>query len=187
MQVPLWRRRSGRVVAAMLAAFLPLTLGASGAGTEDVETSASVQTRVCIDADQRAIHFELRFGPGTSLRLFEDWFPWYSNRSIVLKVVRPDRFDGVLPEIRPVSDPDGAGVRVEGGTQLRGELRLDERFRTLAKVLRETDVVVFWAFRLRTTGGRSSDLAAGAFVLKRQGSVGNGQTDCVERLLHFKT
>lgn len=90
MQVPLWRRRSGRVVTAMLAAFLPLTLGASGSDPEGGEPSASVQTKVCLDADQRVIRFELSFGPGTSLKLYEDRLPWYSNRSIVLQVVRPD-------------------------------------------------------------------------------------------------
>ena len=73
------------------------------------------------------------------------------------------------------------------GTRLAGDIDLDTRFPSLASVLRETDVVIFWAFRLEASD-RIGSVAAGAVVLPREVHAASGSRTgrtCTEHRISF--
>jgi hypothetical protein len=97
--------------------------------------------------------------------LRRDYLPWARHGSIIVRALRLDRREWLQEDI-PVSDPTGGSVDVPAGTRLAGDIDLDERFPTLASALKDTDVVVFWAFRLEASDWTAT-AAAGAVVLEQ--------------------
>jgi hypothetical protein len=125
---------------------------------------------VCPQSATRTLEIEVATPSAVHLRLWRDYLPWARYDSAFIEAVRLDRSESIPASI-PVSDPTAGTVDVPAGTRLVGDVSLDERFPKLADVLKETDVVVFWAFRLQAPGW-SATAAAGATVFRRDGASG---------------
>ncbi len=140
---------------------------------------------VCAHSGSRTLEIEVATPSEVYLRLRRDYLPWARYGSIFVKALRLDRGESLAADI-PVSDPTARTVDVPVGTRLVGAVELDERFPRLAETLKETDVAVFWAFRLRAADWTAT-AAAGAFVLPQAGSqpVDAQRRSCTEHSIVF--
>jgi len=151
-----------------------------GAGAEVV-----VRSRVCLDADRRVVTFALSCQSEARISLLRESLPWEHHASMLLQAARLDRAVPWLEPALPVSDPRGGTIDCTRATRLSGEISVSERFPDFEAVLRDTDIAVFWAFRVRARGHRSNALA-GAFIQSRRGGRKEpGEASCKDQILVF--
>lgn len=153
---------------------------------EPLAQEVEVRATVCPHNATRKLEVQVATPSAVHLPLRRDYLPWARYDSIFVEAVRLDRGESIPASI-PVSDATARTVDVPVGTRLVGDINLDERFPRLADVLKETDVAVFWAFRLQAPGW-SATAAAGATVFRRERATGVQaavQHGCMEQAITF--
>ena len=161
-----------------------LLLVACGPTRANKHPLPDARLKVCIGENPTALLLEIK-SVRSSISLRKDLLPWMNRVGLVLQAVRPDRAIGALPEAVPISDPATETVTLKAGDTIRGEIDLERRFPSLSKTRMETDVLIFWGFRLVSTDGRHSQLVAGASVLAKVGTA-PVELPCFENLVSLE-
>lgn len=90
------------------------------------------------------LRVELRSGADTRVTIYKSRLPWGSAYSMILVAVMPD--GQIVNKELPVDDPTPVQVSLDAKELIKGEIDLRKVFRGLDKVLKKSDVQLFWAY-----------------------------------------
>lgn len=99
--------------------------------------------------------------------------PWESSYALVLAAAELPRGWPIRRGPFPVEDPSPSDttIIIQPGRPISGTVDLRQRFVELPKMLRDSDVIVFWSYQLiGTIGDRASwtsERSTGSVILKR--------------------
>jgi hypothetical protein len=98
-----------------------------------------------------------------AISIREETLPWSGRNTVTLALADVETNTVILPEFA-FSDPISKTVSVAPGESLEGTVSISEELPALQRLQRERDVVLFWAFRVRTADANTRILAGSIVV-----------------------
>jgi hypothetical protein len=104
-----------------------------------------------------------------SFHCLETDLPWWSVGSMTLVLVRSDGSRKQVDYERSgrIADPPYNLLEVKPGEDLKGTIKLTDRFANLEKVLSQAGIDVFWAYQLAGLNDQSSKRFGGWFEIPK--------------------
>ena len=151
-----------RLVVAVL-----MTLGAMGEAQPAEMPQADVHVAVQPD-DRTALDFTLTLKSPRTLVVPLDSLPWGTYPNLQIVAARADSIGTVLPKAVQFKEPVESPVTTIVADQpIRGRVELAQHVEGLGEALRQSDVVVFWSYRLDVPPELSSKRTGGWLVLRK--------------------
>jgi len=154
----------------LLAAPNEFPIASSNNASTDMKTgeeycTASIEHK---DVDE-VLKFTITNTTGSSLKVETSSLPWKMRSSLMLFVAEGGGMGGepetMLPQFYPLESPGFGETRIEPGESLTGTVVLNRYFPSLKEVLKESDVVIFWSYRLKPIDSAPFKRVAGSVVI----------------------
>jgi len=143
-----------------------MTLGATAEAPAEMP-QAEVQVTVQPDG-RTALEFTLTLKSPRTLVVPLDALPWGTYPNLQVVAARADSIGTVLPKAAPFREPIESPVTtIVADHPVRGKVQLAQHVEALAEALRQSDVVVFWSYRLDVSPEVSSRRTGGWLVLQK--------------------
>jgi len=109
----------------------------------------SMEVELDQSTDDLQLNVRLTSNLKAPVKTSESFLPWGSWYSMVLIGVK-DKIDGVVlnKKGQPIDDPSADSVTIKPGIPITGKISLSNRFDGLVEALDESDVIIFWCYRL---------------------------------------
>ncbi len=131
--------------------------------TMDIETRIRTESVTNIFLD-----ITLKNDSSNVLRIPNGYLPW-DGYAMTIALVEAAPTSTPLKQELIISDPlPGKPWRLKKGTTLHGQINLTSRFPDLTRVLKRTDVVVFWSYQPETEDKQKVDRVGGWLQIPRQ-------------------
>jgi len=155
-----------------LLSLLVLALGSVFAYDARAGTPLRVEVSVTNSLGLEAVVFTITNSSDVAVEIDEAALPW-GNRYSVLLVALLKKAQEPVRAGYPVDDVFVAKpVKIAPGRQLRGTVALSEHFGELAAVRKRDDLIVFWYFEPKDTGGKALGQYGGWVLLPRNAKEG---------------
>ena len=118
--------------------------------------------------DPFLLNLKLKVGGTSTIKIYESDLPWKVRYKIMLVAALADGSGRVAEPILYISDPGPGTITVQPGETLTGSVNLLTRFRNLEQIVRETDVVIFWSYRLAPINDEPLKRVGGWVLVPRQ-------------------
>jgi hypothetical protein len=144
-----------------------MTVGATGESQPAEKPQADVQ--VTVQPDGRAsLEFTLTLKSPRTLAIPLDSLPWGTYPNLQIVAARADSIGTVLPKAAQFKEPvESPLTTIVADQPVRGRVQLAQHVEALGKALRQSDVVIFWSYRLDVSSELSSNRTGGWLVLRK--------------------
>lgn len=152
-----------------------LTLAVGATVFTGVSAEAAEPASVFVEVTARrwardSLEFSLVLKKPKRLDVPLDALPWGAFPNLQVVAVTTDaRGSAALPRLSPLREPAESPITtLVAGQRLRGRVPLNEYVEGLADVLRDSEVLVFWSYRLDVPGDRPSNRTGGWVDLPKE-------------------
>ena len=157
----------------VLSHVLTLAVGATVLGCVSAEAADPASVSVEVTARRWArdsLEFSLVLKKPKRLDVPLDALPWGAFPNLHVVAVTTDaRGSAALPRLSPFRESAESPITtLVAGQRLRGRVPLNEYVEGLAEVLRDSEVLVFWSYRLDVPGDRHSNRTGGWVDLPKE-------------------
>lgn len=126
----------------------------------------SVTAELHTGGNRTELRFVVSSESSEQIKFVQDALPWGSYGSAAVVVTTPT--GEPLGHDAPIDDPGSTIAILAPHQELRGSIDLADRFPSLLKRRRETDLLVFWSYQFRRTMPQGvASRAGGWFLLPR--------------------
>lgn len=164
-------KRTWLIASVAIVSCSAMTLATRQSATVSRATKLTVTVR-SVPKDPFSLEIGLALEGHRPIRVDRLALPWESSYALVLAAAELPRGWPIRRGPFPIEDPSPSDttVIIEPGRPISGIVDLRQRFVDLPKMLRASDVIVFWSYQLiGTTGDQTwtSERSTGSIILKR--------------------